>query len=172
MLIEMRRSALGSLRATGRWISWVWGRLTRTPATAVLTPLALACSVSAGIVLVVRRLRRRVRFRRAYVENKPEPQVRSVRFYERMLRLLLQYDIVKPAELTPREFAGALGSYPELQPAVGGLTDLYYAVRFGGRQLTGKQIGWVHEALGRVGQALRSAGQAKPKLLDTQERPQ
>ncbi len=171
-LIEMRRSALGTLRATERWISWLWGRLTRTPATAVLTPVALACSMSAGIILIVRRLQRRVRFRRAYVENKPERQARSVRFYERMLRMLLQYDIVKPAELTPREFATALGSYPELQPAVGGLTDLYYAVRFGDRQLTGKQIGSVHEALGRVGHALRLAGQAKPKLLDTLERPQ
>jgi hypothetical protein len=171
-LVEMRRSAVGNLRAAGRWISRVWGRLTRTPATAVLTPLALACSVTALALLIVRRLRRRVRFRRAYVENKPERQVRSVRFYERMLRMLLQHDIVKPAELTPREFTFALGKYTELRPAVGRLTDLYYAVRFGNRQLTGRQIGSVHEALGQVRQVLRSWGEAKPKLLDTPERPQ
>ena len=171
MLAEMHRSALANLRAAGRWVKSVWAWLTRTRLTSVLTPLALVCFVFAWALLFQRRIRRRVRFRRAYVENRPERQVHSVRFYERMLRLLLQRDIVKPAEQTPREFASEFAhtfdARPELLPAVGGLTDLYYAVRFGHAQLTGTQIRWVHEALGTLRRSLGSRMETGPKALDT-----
>jgi transglutaminase-like putative cysteine protease len=160
MLTEMRRAAMVQVRDAGRSVRWIWHKLTRTRATMVLTPLALACLLSAGALLLARRIRRRVRFRRAYVQSRPERPTHSVRFYERMLKLLLQHDIVKPAEQTPSEFAASLAGRGELAPAVGGLTELYYRVRFGHTQLTGKQIRWVHEALGRLRRALLPRRQA------------
>jgi transglutaminase-like putative cysteine protease len=159
-LADMRRSAVGNLRAAWDSIRWVWAHLTRTRLTAVLTPLALACLVSAAFLLLLRRARRRVRFRRAYVENQPERQVHTVRFYERMLRALLHHDIVKPAGQTPHEFARGFDAHPELRPVIGGLTELYYAVRFGDSQLTGTQIRWVHEALGTLRRGLSARARA------------
>ena len=187
LLVDMRQAATERVRNVALWVRWLWGRLTRTQVTAVLTPVALVCFVSAGALLIARRVRRQIEFRRAYVENQPERQVQTVRFYERMLRLLLHHDIVKPAEQTPHEFAGTFEApRPELAPAVGRLTDLYYAVRFGHAQLTGKQIRWVHEALitlrktlGRSGESIKStengakaAGRAGAKPLDTPGGPQ
>jgi transglutaminase-like putative cysteine protease len=179
-LHDMQRAAAERVRNVTLWVRWLWGRLTRTRVTAVLTPVALVCFLSAGALLIARRVRRRVEFRRAYVENQPERQVQTVRFYERMLRLLLQHDVVKPAQQTPREFAGTFEARRELAPSVGGLTDLYYAVRFGHAQLTGKQIRWVHEALATIRKALgrsvdnggRTAGSAGAKPLDTPAGPQ
>jgi hypothetical protein len=167
LLADMRRSALGAVRAAGQRIEWVWAQLTRTRLTSVLTPLALACVLTAGALLIRREALRWMRFRRAYVENRPETQRHSVRFYERMLRLLLQHDIVKPAEQTPREFATGFESRPELRPAVAGLTDLYYARRFGDTQLTGTQIRWVHEALATLRRQLGARPQPGRKPLDT-----
>ncbi|MBN1916424.1 MAG: DUF3488 domain-containing protein [Verrucomicrobia bacterium] len=173
-LHDMEKAAADRVRNAALWVRWLWGRLTRTQVTAVLTPLALACFVSAGALLIARRVRRQVEFRRAYVENQPERQIQTVRFYERMLRMLLHYDIVKPSQQTPHEFAGTLEPRLELAPAVAGLTELYYAVRFGHAQLTGKQIRWVHEALatlrttlGRSAESAKATGDSRPKPLDT-----
>jgi hypothetical protein len=98
------------------------------------------------------------------VENRPERQVHSVRFYERMLRILLLHDIVKPAEQTPGEFAAALPAAftgrPELVPVVERLTGLYYAVRFGNTPLTGADIRWIHDALGTLRRRLGSRADA------------
>jgi transglutaminase-like putative cysteine protease len=170
LLGDMRRSASGLVQAASRRIQWVWGQLTRTRVTSVLTPLALACVLTAGGLLIRREILRWVRFRRAYVENRPETQGPSVRFYERLLRLLLLYDIVKPAEQTPREFAAGLQGTPELRPVVARLTDLYYARRFGDTQLTGTQIRWVHEALATLRRELGARPASARKALDTSSR--
>ncbi len=158
MLTEMRRSGVASLQAAWRGAKSVWARLTRTRVTSVLTPLALICVLSAAVLLIRRELLRVIRFRRAYVENRPERQVHSVRFYERMLRILLLHDVVKPAEQTPGEFAAELPAElpaaftgrPELVPVVERLTALYYAVRFGDTALTGADIRWIHDTLGTL----------------------
>jgi len=157
-LREMRRSAIANLHAVWGRIRWVWARLTRTRVTAALTPIALACFLVAGALLIHRRVMRWLRFRRAYIENRPEKQLHSVRFYERMLRALLQHDIVKPAAQTPREFVGAFDGRDRLQSVIEGLTSLYYAVRFGHAQLTGTQIRWVHEALETLRRSLGARG--------------
>jgi hypothetical protein len=72
-------------------------------------------------------------FRRAVLSSRPES---AVRFYENLLRHLEGVGFVKPAGMTPEEFAGSLeGRLPGLTE----LTRMYYGVRYGAQELDSRQ---------------------------------
>ncbi len=100
---------------------------------------------------------RRFGWRRALrMESKSIVNGRSaVVFYERMTQLLEQRGLQRDAFLTPLEFAGATN----LNPAIS-VTHAYNRVRFGGQQLSARELKEIEEALKQLeedGQARRAA---------------
>jgi len=95
---------------------------------------------------------------------------RTLWFYRDMLRILQRKGVVRPAHLTPREFvslaAVQLGRSdcdgPPPREAIQEVTDLYYRVRFGGREPTPQQLEAVRAALGVLRKARRAAGGGGP----------
>jgi transglutaminase-like putative cysteine protease len=66
----------------------------------------------------------------------------AVVFYERLLQLLARRGVKREPNLTPLEFAGGL----DLQPALA-ITRAYNRVRFGGQQLSQRELEEIEQAL-------------------------
>ena len=106
----------------------------------LVTLAVLAMAVAVGWFLY-ERLRLRRRARRIGLEHLPEQErkrlARQLGFYDDLLQLLERHGAARPANLTPLEFSRSVSFLPpEVYRAVGGLTGVYYKVRYGGRDLS------------------------------------
>ncbi|MDB5297575.1 MAG: hypothetical protein JWO31_3558, partial [Phycisphaerales bacterium] len=115
---------------------------------AVVLGLALA---AAGGVWGLRRWRLRRRAARIGLDALPEADrlrlARQLGFYDDLLQILARRQIVRPGHLTPLEFARSLLFLPaNAYETVRRLTEVFYGVRYGGRELN---AGLRHR-LGRV----------------------
>jgi len=108
----------------------------------ILLALALAGTI---------RIRRRRKFKVLYRRHIPSRDARvHVKFYEKMLHMLMDKGIAKKEVDTPLEFADRIAgaSYPF--SCVRTLTELYYRVRFGRHELTPQQAQAVNSHLRRL----------------------
>jgi hypothetical protein len=94
-----------------------------------------------GLFTIVRQ-RRRMRRRAARIGlgNLPPAEAlrlaRQLGFYERLMTLLEEHRVVRPPHQTPAEFGDALTFLPnQAYDTIRKLTKLFYAVRYGDRQL-------------------------------------
>ncbi|MDQ3440939.1 MAG: DUF3488 and transglutaminase-like domain-containing protein, partial [Planctomycetota bacterium] len=121
------------LEAAGLWL-----------ASKFLGPfLALMVVVMLGAIgwFFFERLRLRRRAARIGLDGLPQSEqlrlARQLGFYDDLIRLLEQRQIVRPKHLTPQEFSDTLAFLPaEVYDAVRRLTQLFYRIRFGGAELT------------------------------------
>jgi len=108
--------------------------------------LGAAALAAFGIFL---KPRRRLRARR-------ERRRRSEHFFYAVLDRLEKSGFRKPPWRTAREFTDeVVAKRPDLSPLVG-LTDLFDAVRYGGRPLTPGEAAAAESLAARLGEALRS----------------
>ena len=136
------RSAIASSQNVGLWPQkldqwWEHVKLSILDGAIVVTLAALLATVIAYFV-ERRRLRRRAR--RIGLETLPTPEqlrlVRQLAFYDDLLRILQRHQIVRPDHLTPLEFCRTLNFLPNaVYDQIHRLTQLFYRVRYGGRQL-------------------------------------
>ena len=75
------------------------------------------------------------------IESLPPNQqlhlARQLGFYDDLVRLLEQHQIIRPAHLTPLEFGRSLSFLPAaIYDKILRLTHLFYEVRYGGVELT------------------------------------
>jgi transglutaminase-like putative cysteine protease len=145
-LSEFRR-ALSTMLLTAR------RALTSQPAAVVvLVSLVIILSL---LLLALTRVRRFGWRRALRIESNSTVEGQSaVLFYERMMRLLEQRGLQRDAFVTPLEFAGAT----KLTPAIS-VTRAYNRVRFGGQQLSAREMNDIEEALRQLeedGQARRA----------------
>jgi hypothetical protein len=121
------------LEAAGLWL-----------ASKFLGPfLALMVVVMLGAIawFFLERLRLRRRAARIGLDGLPQSEqlrlARQLGFYDDLIQLLEQRQIVRPKHLTPQEFSDTLAFLPaEAYDAVHRLTQLFYRIRFGGAELT------------------------------------
>jgi transglutaminase-like putative cysteine protease len=121
------------LEAAGLWL-----------ASKFLGPfLALMIVVMLGAIawFFLERLRLRRRAARIGLDGLPQSEqlrlARQLGFYDDLIQLLEQRQIVRPKHLTPQEFSDTLAFLPaEVYDAVRRLTQLFYRIRFGGAELT------------------------------------
>lgn len=128
----------GAWRGDGRAAAWQW------------SPWLLAAPLALLLILIGPWMRARVlgwfRLRRLR-QGQPAPDDASL-IYRQMLTGLRRRGLVKPDSITPAEFARGL--QPEATAtAVGEFTELYYALRFGGRRENAARLAAL---LGRIEQ--------------------
>jgi len=136
------RTAITGSQNVGGWPRkldqwWEHIKLSILDGAIVVTLGALLATVAAYVV-ERRRLRRRAR--RIGLETLPTPEqlrlVRQLAFYDDLLRILQRHQIVRPDHLTPLEFCRSLNFLPNaVYDQIHRLTQLFYRVRYGGRQL-------------------------------------
>jgi len=85
----------------------------------------------AGVLLIRKKVIAHSRFKRSYRTGVLRSQRHRVRFYEKMLKILMGIDIIKPDSITPMEFALQLESGDSRFSGVAHVTELYYSVRYG-----------------------------------------
>ena len=80
-----------------------------------------------------------------------------VPFYERFVQLMSARGLTRPADRTPAEFAKSVStrldgaaSSTELGLAPGLITDLYYRVRYGEKELSSAEMSSVNAALEKI----------------------
>ncbi|MCS7034463.1 MAG: DUF3488 and transglutaminase-like domain-containing protein [Phycisphaerae bacterium] len=93
---------------------------------------------------VFERWRLRQRARRIGLDSLPKSDqlrlARQLEFYDRLTQLLQNRGISRPAHATPREFCRSISFLPaEAYDAVQRLTEVFYRVRYGRRQLSPAQ---------------------------------
>jgi transglutaminase-like putative cysteine protease len=134
-----------------RWFQWRAG--------------LLFCVVALGIVGAWRFARRRGRATgeatTLQLRRRRSGPALPVEFYRRLERLLGSAGLLRPSELTPREFAALAHARLAEQPATRGLALLprqvaesFYRVRFGGRLLDSRETQAVEQALTALERAL------------------
>ena len=109
---------------------WMW--FSGSKVTATIAIISITSVVSAGVLLVARKLRARWRFRDSYQQGIARKYQHRVRFYERMLKTLMGIGIIKPENMTPAEFAEDIESRGLGLSGIRRITRVYYSVRFGG----------------------------------------
>jgi hypothetical protein len=133
-LFEFRRT-LVSVLSTARSV------LSSQP---YLIVLILTVAIILPLLLFAFTRVRRLGWRRALlVEGDAPPEKQSVVvFYERMMQLLEQRGFQRDAYLTPLEFAGATNLHAAME-----VTRAYNRVRFGGQELSTREINEIERSL-------------------------
>ena len=126
----------------------------------IVAALVVLCGAVAWFALERWRLRRRAR--RMGLRDLPPDEAkrlaRQLAFYDELLRLLGRHGHRRRASQTPREFAGSLASLPaEAFAAVGGLTEVFYRVRYGRGRLTPRRQRWLGRTLETLAATLERA---------------
>jgi hypothetical protein len=129
----------------------LWRRISEDMFLRLFVPVATASFLLALAVAGTIRIHRRGKFHRIYTRNQPSrASRRRVRFYEKMLHLLMDKGIAKKVEDTPLEFAENVVSASRSFSGVKTLTELYYFVRFGDGRLTADQSRTIQSILQRL----------------------
>lgn len=150
--------------ATGAWegakeyasaiqfaLSQLWQKISEDFFLRLFVPVATVSIVLSLALASTIRIRRRRKFTGLYRRHSPGRHTHlRVKFYEKTLHLLMDKGIAKKEVDTPLEFADRIAgaSYPF--SCVRTLTDLYYLVRFGQRDLTPQQVETVDASLRRL----------------------
>jgi len=111
----------------------------------------LAASLLLALTAGILRFRRHAKFRLTCGRHQPHRFSRlTVKFYQKMLRLLTRKGMTKKLTDTPLEFARRVASANRSFADVETLTDLYYLVRFGNGKLTPDQSRTIQSILTRL----------------------
>lgn len=131
--------------------SQLWTRISEDFFLRLFVPVAtMSILLALGIAGAVR-IRRRGKFSVIYRRHQPSRHSgMRVKFYEKMLRLLMDKGIAKEEGDTPLEFAHRIASTSRPFSCVKTLTDLYYLVRFGHGKLSTEQSRMVQSILQRL----------------------
>jgi transglutaminase-like putative cysteine protease len=108
------------------------------------------------------RLRLLRRAQRIGIESLPATQqlhlARQLGFYDDLVRMLEQHDIVRPPHFTPLEFGRSLSFLPAaLYDRILRLTHLFYAVRYGGVELSPARQKHLANTLTRLSDQLKTS---------------
>ena len=127
-----------------------------------LVGLAVLAMCVAVCWFAFERLRLRRRAKRIGLEHLPEADqkrlARQLGFYDDLLRLLERHGIARPANLTPLEFSRSVDYLPpDVYRAVGGLTGVFYKIRYGGRELSATRRRWLDNVIERLTRTLDGA---------------
>jgi len=136
-LFDYRRSLARTASAAWRWIS-LHGR--------AIVSIVFIVSVALLLLVIAKRVRR-FGWRRGLSLSK-QPTINDaspIVFYERLLALLARRGAKRDPDLTPLEFASGL----DFQPALS-ITRAYNRVRFGGQQLSEKELREIERSLKRL----------------------
>ncbi len=137
--------------AVGFAISGLWKKISEDVFLRLFVPVATVSVLAALGIGGTVRIRRVGRFGRIYRKNQPARHSGGrVKFYEKMLRVLMDKGITKKVEDTPLEFAERIVSASWTFSGMRTLTDLYYLVRFGNRKLKPEQHRTVQQILNRL----------------------
>ncbi|HZW11460.1 MAG TPA: DUF3488 and transglutaminase-like domain-containing protein [Phycisphaerales bacterium] len=136
--------------------------------TAIRIALAVAGGVLAGVVLIrlIRRWRARLAERpraipRRIADEEIRARIRATPLYQEMLTLLTRRGVRKPAWQPPLAWSGTLArDSSSVSRAVRELTELYYVMRFGGRELTSAERADARRLLGELSAALGASATA------------
>lgn len=129
----------------------LWRRISEDMFLRLFVPVATVSFLLALAVAGTIRIHRRGKFHRIYTKNQlSRGSRRRVRFYEKMLHLLMDKGIAKKVEDTPLEFAESIVSASRFFSGVKTLTELYYFVRFGDGKLTADQSRAIQSILQRL----------------------
>ncbi len=133
-------------------LSQLWKRISEDVFLRLFAPVATVSVLLALAVGGTIRAKRRGKFGQIYRKQQlPRRTGLRVKFYEKMLRLLMDKGISKAVADTPLEFADRIVSASRPFSGVKTLTDLYYFVRFGHGKLTPEQSRTVQSILQRLG---------------------
>jgi transglutaminase-like putative cysteine protease len=130
--IERAESAWARIRAQGLegW-SATTRRLARVPDIAWISgALAAAALFALGWVVAARR---------EHAPGRRPPGDAPIAFYHRLLRALERQGLAKPPTVTPAEFAWRHASRMDSAAAIRRITERYYQVRYGRRQLSAEE---------------------------------
>ncbi len=124
-----------------------------------LVGLAIVALCVAVLWFAVERLRLRRRARRIGLDHLPEADqkrlARQLGFYDDLLQLLERHGVARPRHLTPLEFSRSVDHLPpEVYRAVGGLTGVFYKIRYGGRELSPTRRRWLDNVIERLTRTL------------------
>ena len=113
--------------------------------------------VVAVVIFVFEKLRLRRRAARIGLDSLPaSDQLRLARqlgLYDDLVQLLEKQKIVRPSHLTPREFSESLSYLPYEQfQTIRRLTDIFYHIRYGRRELTGPRQRLLGNVIARLQQ--------------------
>ena len=147
--------------------SKLWKRISEDVFLRLFVPVATVSFLLALAVAGTIRIRRRDKFHQIYTKHQPPRRSgRRVRFYEKMLRLLMDKGISKKVEDTPLEFAESVAFASRSFSGVRTITELYYLVRFGNGRLTPDQSRSIQSILQRLTYLVppRKAPQQSPEV--------
>ena len=136
---------------TFAYIIWRW--LSDSVVIGSIAIISIAAAITAAILLLRKKQVVHSRFKRSYQKGILRTHYREVRFYEKMLKILMGINIIKPENITPLEFAAQVES---TEQAFGGIVDLtkyYYMVRFGDTKLQTSEINQIRNTLQRFRKA-------------------
>lgn len=124
-----------------------------------LVMLMVGFSLAAVAWFVFERWRLRQRARRIGLSSLPKADqlrlARQLGFYDQLTQTLERRGITRPAHLTPQEFARSVAFLPPATfEAVQRLTDVFYRVRYGQRDLSAAQQRRLARAVERVNASL------------------
>jgi transglutaminase-like putative cysteine protease len=137
--------------------------------TAIRVAAAILGGIVAGVVLIrlIRRWRARLAARpralpRRIADQEIRARIRATPLYQEMLTLLTRRGLHKPAWQPPLAWSGTLQAEFSGTPAiVRELTELYYVMRFGGRDLTAAEQANARRLLSELASSLgREAGES------------
>jgi transglutaminase-like putative cysteine protease len=130
-------SMLHRLRYAG-FVVWSW--LSESRFVASVAVLSISSVLIAGVLLIRQKANARRRFKDSYQQGISKQYHHRVRYYEKMLRILMGAGIIKPESATPMEFADDLETRDARFAGVKYVTDAYYTVRYGGAELQASEL--------------------------------
>lgn len=147
---SMKQCALSASFAVSRLLRSVTSSVFLRTLLAVST-IALLVALTAALVRFTRRAGSRPLRRGRQLARRARLRVK---FYEKMLRLLVDKGITKRPSDTPLEFADRVAATKQPLSDVRIVTDLYYFVRFGNGKLTPEQSRTIQSVLQRLSRPL------------------
>ncbi|MGA3067754.1 MAG: DUF3488 and transglutaminase-like domain-containing protein [Tepidisphaeraceae bacterium] len=163
------RAAVAGGQNMGQWpdrLNKWWERIRASLLDATIV-LMILCGVASVVGFLLERRKMRRRARRIGLTALPTAQqlrlARQLAFYDELLTVLDRHKIVRADHLTPLEFCRSLTFLPNaIYDDVCRLTELFYRVRFGGKELNSIRQRHLTAAVGRVERALTSVPTNRP----------
>jgi hypothetical protein len=140
----MRSGWRGLMDRMDDWLSNGQGLMFSVKVIIGLIGLLVAVLLYGLFTLIYNRRRMRRRAARIGLDNLPTAEqirlARQLGFYEQLMTLLERRRIIRPRHQTAAEFSDSLAFLPnEAFDTIRRLTDVFYSIRFGRRQLPGDE---------------------------------
>ena len=114
-----------------RGLFTIWSWFSGSRVTAAIAIISTISVLVAAVLLVKKKLISHTRFKHSYQRGILRLHYHKVRFYEKMLKILMGIEIIKPENATPMEFAREIEAKDQSFFGVRYVTELYYSVRYG-----------------------------------------